>query len=400
MGYGLLSLGLVMQGAPIRIGEINSYSGLATVYTFPYRDGLQMAAKEINDAGGILGRPIEFVFRDDKLKPDEAVKAARELVGQEKVDFLAGCISSGVGLALSAYAKDAKVLYFATHCQTSRLTWDDGHPYVAHTTNNVNQYIRALAKKASTFPYKKWAHISPDYEYGHNVWEEFVAYLKEVKPDIEVSQQNWPKLGETDHSAYITALLQSGADAFVSAVWGAQEIAFIKQARPFGLLQKMPFFSASVGNPDELDPLGKEAPIGAITPGFAWYDEGMQKRHPELAGWASKFTTQFKKDPTLGASWGYATTYIIAEAIKRANSAETDKVIAALDAGYEMQFPWGKVIMRGCDHQAIPPQWMGKVKVGAEGKPVLGDIEEVHGSELVRSCAEVAKLRAAVAEKK
>ena len=385
---------------PIRIGEINSYSGLATVYTFPYRDGLQMAAKEINDAGGILGRPIEFVFRDDKLKPDEAVKAARELVGQEKVDFLAGCISSGVGLALSAYAKDAKVLYWATHCQTSRLTWDDGHPYVAHTTNNVNQYIRALAKKASTFPYKKWAHISPDYEYGHNVWEEFVAYLKEAKPDIQVSQQNWPKLGETDHSAYITALLQSGADAFVSAVWGAQEIAFVKQARPFGLFQKVPFFSASVGNPDELDPLGKEAPIGAITPGFAWYDEGMQKRHPELASWSSKFTTQYKKDPTLGASWGYATTYIIAEAIKRANSADTDKVIAALDAGYEMQFPWGKVIMRGCDHQAIPPQWVGKVKVGGEGKPVLGDIEEIHGSELIRSCDEVAKLRAAAAGKK
>jgi branched-chain amino acid transport system substrate-binding protein len=87
------------QGKPIRIGEINSYSGLATVYTFPYKEGLLMAAKEINDSGGVLGRPIEFVFRDDKLKPDEAVKAARELVGQGKVDFLAGCISSAVGLA-------------------------------------------------------------------------------------------------------------------------------------------------------------------------------------------------------------------------------------------------------------------------------------------------------------
>src|SRR5262245_59001528 len=117
------------QAKPIRIGEINSYSGLATVYTFPYKEGLLMAAKEINDAGGVLGRPIEFIFRDDKLKPDEAVKAARELVGQEKVDFLAGCISSGVGLAISAYAKEAKTLYFATHCQTSRLTWDDGHKY-------------------------------------------------------------------------------------------------------------------------------------------------------------------------------------------------------------------------------------------------------------------------------
>ena len=163
-GLAILTLLLVMlatvgtaagQGKPIRIGEINSYSGLATVYTFPYKEGLLMAAKEINDGGGVLGRPIEFIFRDDKLKPDEAVKAARELVGQEKVDFLAGCISSAVGLAISAYAKEAKTLYFATHCQTSRLTWDDGHKYVAHTTNNVNQYIRALAKKAATLPYKK-----------------------------------------------------------------------------------------------------------------------------------------------------------------------------------------------------------------------------------------------------
>jgi len=388
------------QGKPIRIGEINSYSGLATVYTFPYREGLLMAAKEINDAGGVLGRPIEFVFRDDKLKPDEAVKAARELVSQEKVDFLAGCISSGVGLAISAYAKDTKTLYFATHCQTSRLTWDDGHPYIAHTTNNVNQYVRAIAKKASTFPYKKWAHISPDYEYGHNVWDEFIAYLKELKPDVEVGQQNWPKLGETDHSAYITALLQSGADAFISSVWGAQEIAFVKQARPFGLLQKIPFFSASVGNPDELEPLAKEAPVGAITPGFAWYDEGMQKRHPALMEWVNKFQTQAKKPPTLGASWGYASAYIIAEAIRRAKSTDTDKVIAALDEGFDMQFPWGKVVMRGCDHQAIPPQWVGKVKMSAEGKAVLADVEEHHGEELIRSCAEIAKIHATVAEKK
>ena len=388
------------QGKPIRIGEINSYSGLATVYTFPYREGLLMAAKEINDAGGVLGRPIEFVFRDDKLKPDEAVKAARELVSQEKVDFLAGCISSGVGLAISAYAKDTKTLYFATHCQTSRLTWDDGHPYIAHTTNNVNQYVRAIAKKASTFPYKKWAHISPDYEYGHNVWDEFIGYLKELKPDVEVSQQNWPKLGETDHSAYITALLQSGADAFISSVWGAQEIAFVKQARPFGLLQKIPFFSASVGNPDELEPLAKEAPVGAITPGFAWYDEGMQKRHPALMEWVNKFQTQAKKPPTLGASWGYASAYIIAEAIKRAKSTDTDKVIAALGEGFDMQFPWGKVVMRGCDHQAIPPQWVGKVKMSAEGKAVLADVEEHHGEELIRSCAEIAKIHATVAEKK
>src|SRR5438552_3759288 len=149
-----------------------------------------------------------------------------------------------------------------------------------------------------TFPYKKWAHISPDYEYGHNVWDEFIAYLKQLKPDVQVVQQNWPKLGETDHSSYITALLQSGADAFLSSVWGAQEIAFVKQARPFGLFDKVHYVSASVGNPDELDPLGKEAPVGALTPGFAWDDDGMQKRHPKLAEWVKKYADRTKgKEP-------------------------------------------------------------------------------------------------------
>jgi len=388
------------QGKPIRIGEINSYSGLATVFTFPYKEGLLMATKEINDAGGVLGRPLEFIFRDDKLRPDEAVKAARELVLQEQVDFLAGCITSAVGLAVSAYAKEAKTLYFATHCQTSRLTWDDGHRYVAHTTNNVNQYVRVMARKAATLGYKKWAHISPDYEYGQNMWEEFSTYLKQLKPDVQYVQQNWPKLGESDHSSYITALLQSGSEAFFSALWGAQEINFVKQAQPFGLFDKMRFFAPAVGNPDELDPLGKEAPIGAVTSGFAWYDEGLQKRHPKLAEWAKRYTEWSKgKEPKLGASWGYASGYIIAEAIKRAKSTDTDKVIGVLSEGFEMDFPWGKVVMRGCDQQAIPPQWVGVVKMNAQGRPIMTEVEEVHGKEIVRSCDEVAQLRAAAAAK-
>jgi branched-chain amino acid transport system substrate-binding protein len=126
----------------------------------------------------------------------------------------------------------------------------------------------------------------------------------------------------------------------------------------------------------------------------------MQKRHPKLADWVKKYQLRVKKDPTLGASWGYASTFIIVEAIKRAKSAETDKVIAALGEGFEMEFPWGKVIMRGCDMQAIPPQWVGVVKMNAQGKPVLGDIEETHGTDVIRSCDEVAKIRAAAALKK
>ena len=183
------------------------------------------------------------------------------------------------------------------------------------------------------------------------MWEEFSTYLKKLKPDVEFVQLNWPKLGETDHSSYITALLQSGAEGLFSSVWGAQSIAFVKQARPFGLFDKMRYVAPSVGNPDELDPLGKEAPIGAITNPFAWYDAGLHKRHPKLEAWTKKYTEwatqKGLKDPQpkLGASWGYASAYIIAEAIKRAKSTDPEKVIGVLSEGFEMDFPWGKVVM-------------------------------------------------------
>lgn len=110
----------------------------------------------------------------------------------------------------------------------------------------------------------------------------------------------------------------------------------------------MRYVAPSVGNPDELDPLGKEAPVGAIATPFAWYDAGLQKRHPQLEGWTKKWMEWAKakglKDtqPKLGASWGYASAYIIAEAIKRAKTTDTDKVIAVLSEGFDMDFLWGK----------------------------------------------------------
>jgi branched-chain amino acid transport system substrate-binding protein len=237
------------------------------------------------------------------------------------------------------------------------------------------------------------------------MWEEFSTYLKKLKPDVQFVHQSWPKLGETDHSSYITALLQSGAEATFSSVWGAQSIAFVKQARPFGLFEKMKYVAPSVGNPEELDPLGKEAPIGALATPFAWYDPGLQKLHPKLTEWTKKYTDWAKahglKDPQpkLGASWGYASAYIIAEAIKRAKSTDTDKVIGALSEGFEMTFPWGKVIMRGCDQQALPPQWIAVLKAGPDGKVIAGDVEEFQGKDVARSCEEVKDLRAAAAAK-
>jgi branched-chain amino acid transport system substrate-binding protein len=386
---------------PIRIGEINSYSGLATVYTFPYREGLRMALEEINEKGGVLGRKIEFIFRDDKLRADEAVKAAQELVFQEKVDLLAGCISSSVGLALSEFAKANKVFYFATHCQTSRLTWDLGHEYVARTTNNVNQYIRALAKRVlEDYPQcKRWLSINQDYEYGRAVHEEFFEYMKKHRPETTVVAEYWPKLGETDHTAYITAMLaQEGkADCILTSLWGGQSVTFIKQANPYALFKKFQLVHASVGNLDELGPLGKEAPVGAVTPPFIpTYLPEVLQADPKLAEWVKRYKDRTGgEEPTTGSSFGYATVYIIAETLKRTNgSTKPDDIHRVLREGFSVQMPWGEVVMRGCDQQALPPIWTAVVDVRPDGTPYVRDIKAVHGKDVVRSCDEVMELRA------
>jgi branched-chain amino acid transport system substrate-binding protein len=104
---GVLASALVASAvaqAPIRIGEINSYSGVGAAFTAPYRAAVEMAVDEINAKGGVLGRKIEVMFRDDKLRPDEGIKHAQALLFQQKVDFLMGTFSSAVGLAVAGFA--------------------------------------------------------------------------------------------------------------------------------------------------------------------------------------------------------------------------------------------------------------------------------------------------------
>ena len=98
--------------APIRVGEINSYS-TQPEFTQPYRRGWEMALAIVNDRGGLEGRKLEFVSRDDAGRPENAVRIAGELINDEKVDLLAGGFLSNVGLAISAYALQAKKVYVA-----------------------------------------------------------------------------------------------------------------------------------------------------------------------------------------------------------------------------------------------------------------------------------------------
>jgi branched-chain amino acid transport system substrate-binding protein len=374
---------------PIKIGLLYSLSGLAAVYTKGTVIGHQIAAEEINAAGGLLGgRKIEYVIRDDKLKPGIAVEEFLRMVTRDRTDFVMGVISSGVALAVSDVAKEMKVLFVDTIAQTAALTEEQGHDYVARLNTNSVVIGRTAALAAAKGKWTKYYFIGPDYEWGHRVNADFWEFLQTKKPGVTKMGDLWPKLGERDFSAHITTMLNAKPEAVFSSVWGGDLIAFIKQASAYGFFDKVQFISTGAGDLDILEPLGAEMPNGIMATFFYAFDYLPTKKAQN-----EKFIEEFKKRagylPKSGDIIGYVSTYIMAEAIKKAGSTDSAKVSKAL-RGSKYETLLGDITVRDFDGQATFAYHTGvtftdpkypfkrlKDVIRATGEEVLSTKEEV-----------------------
>jgi len=385
--------------APIKIGEINSYSGVGAAFTAPYRAAVEMALEEINAKGGVLGRRIEVIFRDDKLRPDEGIKHAQELVFQEKVDFLMGTFSSAVGLAVSDFALKNKILFLAAEPLTESLTWQKGHRYVFRVRPHTWAQGRMLAERAAKLPHTRWANIGPDYEYGHKAWEGFWNRLKELKPTVTEASSSFPKLGAGQYVDHINKLVAANPEAVYTSLFGGDWIAFVKQAAPFGLFsgdQKKFIVGILLGEPEYIDPLGKDAPEGMLVTGYPWYaiDSPAHKAFVERYGkFASQKYPNLAKYPYQGSLVGYITMVSMAEAIKKAGTTDTENVIKAME-GLRVDTPVGPITFRASDHQSTMGAWVGATRFDSQrGVGVMVNWEYVPGEKILPSDEEVKKLR-------
>jgi len=377
---------------PIKIGLLYALSGLAAVYTKGTVIGHQIAAEEINAAGGVLGRKIKFVVRDNKLKPGIAVKEFRRMVTRDKVDFVMGIISSGVALAVSQVAKEMKVLFVDTIAQTAALTGEQGHNYVIRTNTNSTVIGRTAALAASKQSWKKYYFIGPDYEWGHRVNSDFWSFLQVKKEGVEKLGDLWPKLGERDYSAHITAMLNAKPDAVFSSLWGGDLIAFIKQASAYGFFDKIQYISTGGGDLDILKPLGKEMPDGVMATYLYAFDTAPVKQAEN-----KKFIAEFKKRagyvPKSGDIIGYVSTYMLAQAMEKAGSSESDAIIKAM-RGSKFETILGDVEVRKIDGQATFAYHAGFTYTNPKYPfKRLKDVTRAEGLEVLRTDAEVIKAR-------
>ncbi len=347
---------------PIKIGFPMILSGPGALFGEPALKGAQMYVEEVNNKGGVLGRKLELLPRDTKGDANEAVRVSRELILKENVDFLVGTLTSAEGPAVSVVAKENKVVFIAPIPKTDQLTAADKlHPYIFRVASTCTIEGRTAAELMAKWGVKRVATISPDYAYGQEVTKAFVDHIKKIKPDVEIVDQQWPKLGEPDYTPFINAQLAKKPEAVFSSLWGGHFVSFAKQAKPLGYFDaiKYNFFGAGeAASPETTKSMGADYPVGIWGNSYdAFYWTEGPPAHRDYVARVSKYLKD--EYPSSWAIQGYIGMQALTEAIKKAGSTDSDKVSKAL-LGLSIDMPHGKLTIREKDHQANRAQIYGK----------------------------------------
>ena len=350
----------------IKIGEINSYSGLPA-FTEPYRKGWQLAVDEVNAAGGIDGKTLVVVSKDDGGKPADAVTAANELVSSEGVVMLTGTFFSHIGLAVSDFAKQKKILFLAAEPLTDAITWSKGNRYTFRLRPSNYMQAAMLAEEAAKLPAKKWATIAPNYEYGQSAVAVFKQILSEKRPDIEWVAEQWPPQGKIDAGAVVQAVAASQPEAILNVTFGPDLVKLVREGNTRGLFEDRAVVSFLTGEPEYLDPLKDETPEGWIVTGYPWYGIA----NPEHDAFLKAYQAKYDDYPRLGSIVGYVTMKAAAAILAKAGSTDTDALIKAAE-GLSMETPFGPITFRASDHQATLGAFVGKTALD-DGKGVMVD---------------------------
>jgi len=340
---------------PIRIGEINSYSAIPQ-FTQPYKQGWQLAVEEVNAQGGLLGRKVEVIARDDAGKPEEALRHAIELTSKEKVDVLAGGFLSNIGLALADHAVKNKRLFVASEPLTDAIVWDKGNRYTFRLRPSTYMQAAMLVEEAVKLPAKRWATIAPNYEYGQSAVASFKELLKAKRPDVEFVSEQWPAQGKIDAGSTLTATMASKPDAIFNVTFGADLAKLVREGNQRNVFPKTPVVSLLSGEPEYLEVLKDETPKGWIVTGYPW-DQLDNKEH---ASFAANYYKKFNENPKVGSVVGYATLQAIFAAIKKANSTDNEKLVTAM-RGLKFSTPFGPAEFRALDHQSTMGAYVGKL---------------------------------------
>ena len=372
----------------IRIGEINSYKA-QPAFLEPYRRGWEMALDEVNAAGGVLGKKLEVIARDDNGNPGDSVRVAEELMARERVALLFGGFLSNTGLALTDYARQHKVFFLAAEPLTDKIVWQNGNKYTYRLRPSTYMLVASVVKEAVKLKKKRWAIVYPNYEYGQSAVASFKTLMKQAQPDVEFVAEQAPPLGKIDAGAVTQALADAKPDAIFNALFAADLGKFVREGNTRGLFDHVEVVSLLTGEPEYLDPLKNEAPQNWIVTGYPWYAINT----PEHKKFVDAYRKKFNDYPRNGSLVGYSALMSIAAGIRKAGSTDAGKLAAAF-SGLKVDTPVASIVYRPQDHQSTLGAFVGRTGI-KDGKGIMTSFSYVDGASLQLPDDEVRKLRPA-----
>lgn len=344
----------------IKIGFTYIMSGPFSAYGQFAKQGGELAIEEINAAGGINGQMVEGIYEDSTGKADVALRAIRKLVYQDNVDMLIGLDSSGVAKTVVPSIEKMETPLIITHAATPDVTGSVCNKYTFRISLNLAQNVKAAALLAKETGAKKWTTVGPDYAFGHQSWEYFEKYLKELNPAASFLPKDevaFPPFKTTDFSAYITKVMNSKPDGVFISLWGGNLIDFIRQASSMGFFKGDFDVLFSLGAATEvLTALGDKMPEGLWVGTRYWFlanDSAMNK------SFVDSYHKKFGAYPSYNAHGAYSAVYAYKAAAEKAKSTDKMAIVNALE-GLKLEIPTGMIEFRKGDHQAVTDAHWGK----------------------------------------
>ncbi len=381
-----LSAGVAHAQGAVKVGELNSYKS-QPAFLEPYRRGWEMALDEINAKGGVLGRKLEVVSRDDGGNPGDAVRVAEELMSREGASLLAGTFLSHIGLAVTEFSKQKRVFFLAAEPLTDKITWENGNKYTYRLRASTYMQVAMLVPYAVEAKKKRWALVYPNFEYGQSAARWFKEMMKAKQPDVEFVAEQATPLGKVEAGPVVQALADARVDGIFNVLFGPDLARFVREGTTRGLFKGKTVVSLLSGEPEYLDPLKEDTPQGWIVTGYPWD----KINTPEHKAFVAAYEKRYNDYPRLGSLVGYITLKSIAAGIQKAGSADTEKLVAAF-ANLKVDTPAGPITYRASDHQSTMGAWVCKTAI-EKGKGTMVEIKYVDGAAVLPSDAEVRKLR-------
>jgi branched-chain amino acid transport system substrate-binding protein len=344
---------------PIKIGVVTPLSGTYAGIGQQVRWGLELATREVNAAGGIMGRPVELSFEDEEANPSVAVQKAEKLFQVGKVDFLTGTVNSGSTLAVGQLAERAGKLIATTVSFADSITTDKCSPNVFRVNARAGQQSAALAVwMAKEKPKTKVFYLGPDYEMGRSTVAAFKSSAEKV--GAASTGEVFAPLDSKDYTQYFGQLRASRPEVLYTSVAGNDTVRLFTQLQEFGLLGNLTVVGASgTVTAQNIAAIGKAAEGFVTGVGYS-----AEIDTPENKTFVAAFKAANKIDPDLYGADSYGLIYAYKAAVEKAKSTETDKVREAL-RDLKWQTPQGEKTLRAGDHQAIQTMYVVRVTGGA-----------------------------------